>query len=103
MSRTFHLVLALAVLGGDAVAQDSVASRSRAVELSRAWGAIGEGDYARAARVADGLLRRNPSDHAAISVSITATAAAGNPFAALDLYEQWLQRTRHEDVFLLQP
>ena len=97
------LAFALAALSGNAIAQDSTAARSRAIELSRAWAAIGEGDYGRAARVADGLLRRNPSDHAALSVSITATAVAGSSTAALDVYEQWLKRTRHEDVFLLHP
>jgi HEAT repeat protein len=97
-------VLALAALGGASpLAQDSKAARAKAVELSRTWAAIGEGDYARAERTAGELLHRYPSDHAAIAVTVVATAGAGKPTAALDAYEQWLQRTRHEDVFLLQP
>jgi HEAT repeat protein len=97
-------VLALAAIGGASpLAQDGPAARAKAVELSRTWAAIGEGDYARAQRTAGELRRRYPSDHAAIAVSVAAIAGAGQPTAALDAYEQWLQRTRHEDVFLLQP
>jgi HEAT repeat protein len=97
-------LLAAGLLPGTPLrAQDSPAARSRATELSRAWTAIGQGDYARAEQVAAALLRRYPSDHPALGVSIAAATGAGKPIAALDTYEQWLQRTRHEDVFLLQP
>ena len=78
-------------------------ARTKAAELSRAWAAIGQGEYARAEQFAAAALRRDPADHAAISVSIAATIGGGKPIPALDGYEQWLQRTRHEDAFLLVP
>jgi HEAT repeat protein len=64
---------------------------------------MAQGDYGRAEQVAAALLRGNPSDHEAIAVSVAATVGAGKPITALDAYEQWLRRTRHEDVFLLRP
>jgi len=92
------------MLGGTvAQAQDSAAARSRAAELSRAWAAIGTADFARAQQVAAALLRGNPADHAAIAVNVAAIVGAGQPVDALNAYEQWLLRSRHEDVFLLQP
>jgi HEAT repeat protein len=97
------LLIAMAALGASPIAQDNTAARSKATELSRSWAAIGQGDYARAEQIAAALLRANPSDHSAIAVSLAATVGAGQPTAALDAYEQWLKRTRHEDVFLLQP
>jgi hypothetical protein len=97
-------MLALTFLGGGSpLAQDSTAARSKATELSRAWAAIGTADFARAEQIASALLRTNPSDHAAIAVNVAAITGAGKPVAALDAYEGWLQRTRHEDMFLLQP
>jgi len=97
-------MLALAMLGGTvAQAQDSAAARSRAAELSRAWAAIGTADFARAQQVAAALLRGNPADHAAIAVNVAAIVGAGQPVDALNAYEQWLLRSRHEDVFLLLP
>ena len=96
-------LIAFAALGASPIAQDSTAARSKATELSRSWAAIGQGDYARAEQIAAALLRANPSDHSAIAVGVAATAGAGKPIPALDLYEEWLRRTRHEDVFLLQP
>lgn len=97
-------VIALATLAGASpIAQDSTAARSRATGLSRSWAAVAQGDYPRAEQAAAVLLRDNPSDHAAIAVSIAATVGAGKPTAALDAYELWLRQTRHEDVFLLQP
>jgi HEAT repeat protein len=105
MSRIFFVAVSglLMCAGAAPVAQDSTMARTKAAELSRAWAAIGQGEYARAEQFAAAALRRDPADHAAISVSIAATIGGGKPIPALDGYEQWLQRTRHEDAFLLVP
>jgi HEAT repeat protein len=93
----------LFVTSGTAAAQDGDARRARATELSRAWAAIGAGDHARAEQIALAILRARPADHAALTVAVAAVAASGRPVAALDVYEQWLSRHQHEDVFLLAP
>jgi HEAT repeat protein len=73
------------------------------VEVSRAWSAIGQGDYARAEQYAAAALRLAPADHAAINVSIAALVGGAKTIPALEAYEQWLQRTRQEDAFVLRP
>ena len=105
MPTILHLALCVLLVAGatPAASQDSPAARANASELSRAWAAIGAGDYAKAEELAGALLRRDPSAHAAITVAVAAMAGADKPTAALDAYEQWLQKSRHEDVFLLQP
>src|SRR5690349_6085740 len=75
-------------------AQEGTPARSRAGELSRAWAAVAEGNFARADQIAASLLRDIPADHSAVTVNLVALAAAGRPVAALDVYERWLQQAR---------
>lgn len=97
-------LLVLGVCGGSAAAQTAGAGRgSRAMELSKAWGAVASGDYRVAETIASELLKRAPADHAAVQVGIAAVAASGRATAALDVYERWLQRSGSEDMFLLEP
>jgi HEAT repeat protein len=73
-----------------------------AVALAAGWNAIGAGQYAVAARVADTILQRRPWDRAAHVLRIQALAKA-LPERGLDAYEQWLKRNRAEDAGMLEP
>lgn len=84
-------------------AQTGAGPASRAAILSRGWGAIAEQKYAAADQAVEQLLARAPMDHAALLVRLTARSAAGNPAGALNAYEEWLKRSRSEDVYLLEP
>ena len=103
---SFSIVLAVGAVRVRAQtnpAQAPAAPASRAAILSRAWGAIAEQKHAAADQAVEKLLARAPMDHAALLVRLTARSAAGNPSGALNAYEEWLKRSRSEDVYLLEP
>jgi HEAT repeat protein len=87
----------------DGWAQSTGGPTARANALSRAWSAIAEQKYSAAEQIAEQLLKQAATDHVALMVRIAARAEAGNPSTALDAYEEWLQRSRREDLFLLEP
>ena len=61
-----------------------------------------DGRAAEAARIAEELLRQSPRDHAGATIVVLAAASSGAG-AALDAYERWLDASRHEDAFILEP
>lgn len=70
--------------------------------ISRAYAALAQGRAAEAARIADELLRQSPRDHAGATIAVLAAASTGAG-PALDAYERWLDASRHEDAFVLEP
>lgn len=104
-SAPFVVVLAVVALSADSagVSQEAAAPPARPTALSRAWAAIAGQKYDAADQLVDRLLVQNPMDHAALLVRLAARSGAGRTPAALDAYERWLNRSRTEDVFLLEP
>lgn len=70
--------------------------------LSRAYAALAGGKPAEARRLAEQVLASAPRHHAAATVAVAAASAA-SASAGLDVYERWLDASRHEDAFALEP
>jgi hypothetical protein len=78
-------------------------SGNAALQLARGWNAIATGRPGEGARIADSLLADPWFGHDAIALAIAANLPTGGALAGLSAYEQWLQRSGHEDLFLLRP
>ncbi len=91
---------ALVILSAPPVARAQAPADHQAI--SRAYAALAQGRAAEAARIADELLRQSPRDHAGATIAVLAAASSGAA-AALDAYERWLDASRHEDAFILEP
>jgi HEAT repeat protein len=78
------------------------AGATEASAIAAGWSALAAGRYDDAIRTADALLAKTPSHHGALELKVEALSAT-QPLVALDAYEQWLGRTRIEDVFILTP
>jgi HEAT repeat protein len=103
-------IVAVLVLAGSALltAQQkprpaAAAGGSSAQDLATGWSALASGRTAEAEAIADRLLQAGSRRHDAVSLKISARVRAARGDAALDVYEEWLKASPHEDVFLLQP
>ena len=81
-----------------AARQDANTSAAR---LGRGWTALAAGRHADALAAARQILRSDPADHEALSLAVAALTADQQSLASLDLYEQWLGASAHEDLFPL--
>jgi HEAT repeat protein len=77
------------------------AANPSAAGLGRGWTALAAGRHADALAAARQILRRDPADHDALSLAVAALTAGRQSLASLDLYEQWLGASAHEDLFPL--
>jgi HEAT repeat protein len=73
--------------------------------MSRGWAAIAAGRFNEAVSAADGILKRKPRSHAALSLKIEALSSGAQPITALDVYEEWLPKAGRnvDDRGLLEP
>ena len=81
-----------------AIGQDANAT---AAGLGRGWTALAAGRHADALAAARQILRADPADHDALSLAVAALTGSQQSVASLDLYEQWLGASAHEDLFPL--
>ena len=103
-SMTVRAMLACVIVSTAANAQAPRAA-SDAQTISRGWAALAAGRLEEATAAADGILKRKPRSHAALSLKIEALSASPRPVAALDAYESWLTTSRGnvDDRGLLEP
>jgi hypothetical protein len=73
--------------------------------LGEGWSALGAQQPARAIEAARRLLKADPGDHNALALEVAALTvpSQAQPMQALDAYERWLNVSKREDIFLLQP
>jgi HEAT repeat protein len=73
--------------------------------LSRGWAAFAAGRWDEAVSLADGILKRRPRSHAALSLKLEALSSSAQPLSALDAYEAWLSKAGRnvDDRGLLEP
>lgn len=83
-------------------AQSAPAANPTAAALGRGWTALGAGRRAEALTAARQVLRADPANHDALSLAVSALTADQAATPALDVYEQWLDASHHEDLFPLQ-
>lgn len=93
---------ALAALTAAASAQTAPPANRYAAAVGQGWTALAEGRSAQALAAARQVLRTDPANHDAISLAVAALTTGQQSIAALDVYEQWLAASTHEDVFPLQ-
>jgi tetratricopeptide (TPR) repeat protein len=102
LMRPFVIAAIIATLSSTLVAQTAAVRDAPAAAIGRGWTALAEGRPAEAISAARQVLRRDPGNHDALSLGIAAMTSGQQSTAALDLYEQWLTTSRHEDLFPLQ-
>ena len=78
---------------------------SDAQVISRGWAAVAAGRFDEAVSLANGLLKRKPRSHAALSLKIEALSSGAQPLTALDAYEEWLPKAGRsvDDRGVLEP
>jgi HEAT repeat protein len=79
--------------------------KDAAAVLGEGWTALGAQQPARAIEAARRLLKSDPGNHDALALEVAALTAPSQaqPIQALDAYERWLNVSKREDIFLLQP
>lgn len=102
LMRTVHLGVAAAWLACAAPSEVAAQTAEAATLLSRAYAALAAGRGEEAEALAQQVLARWPRDHGAAGLAVSAAATRGAG-AALEVYERWLDVTRHEDAFVLEP
>jgi HEAT repeat protein len=102
--KTFRAAVICVILSVPAAAQ-APSPPSDAQTISRGWAALAAGRLTEAASLANGILKRKPRSHAALSLKIEALSAGAQPIVALDAYEEWLPKTGRsiDDRGLLEP
>jgi HEAT repeat protein len=102
----FSVATVCVILGAPAAGQaQAPRPQSDAQTLSRGWAALATGRRDEAASLADGILKRKPQSHAALSLKLEALSTGSQPLRALDAYEQWLPKGGRnvDDRGLLEP
>jgi len=96
--------LACAIVAAPAAAQ-APRPASDAQVISRGWAAVAAGRFDEAVSLANGLLKRKPRSHAALSLKIEALSSGAQPLTALDAYEEWLPKAGRsvDDRGVLEP
>ena len=104
MSMMIRVVMACLVVVAPAAAQ-TPGPASDPQTISRGWAALAAGRLGEAVTLANGVLKRKPRSHAALSLKIEALSAGAQPLTALDAYEEWLPKVgrKVDDRGLLEP
>ncbi len=104
MSMMIRVVLACVAVAAPAAAQTPTLA-SDPQTISRGWAALAAGRPAEAVTLANGILKRKPRYHAALSLKIEALSSGAQPITALDAYEEWLLKAgrKVDDRGLLEP
>ena len=92
MKSTMFVVATVCVILAAPVAAQAPPPPSDAQTLSRGWAALAGGRLDEAASLANGILKRKPRSHAALTLKIEALSSGALPIAALDAYEEWLPK-----------
>jgi HEAT repeat protein len=97
-------LMALPVAGWAEQTRPQPANNAAAI-LGEGWSALGTQQTARALEAARRLLQSDPGNHNALTLEIAALTATSpaQPIQALDAYERWLNASKREDIFLIQP
>ena len=103
-SVILRVVMASVIVAAPAAAQ-APRPASDAQTISRGWAAIAAGRFGEAVSLADGVLKRKPRSHAALSLKIEALSSGAQPIRALDAYEDWLAKAGRnvDDRGLVEP
>jgi HEAT repeat protein len=103
-SGIFQVVTACVIVAAPVAAQ-APRPASDAQTISRGWAAIAAGRFNEAVSLANGVLKRKPWSHAALSLKIEALSSGAQPVTALDVYEEWLPKAGRnvDDRGLLEP
>lgn len=98
------VLMACVIVAAPAAAQ-APRPASDAQTISRGWAAIAAGRFDEAVSLANGVLKRKPRSHAALSLKIEALASGAQPVTALEAYEDWLANAGRnvDDRGLLEP
>ena len=104
MSLIIRVLMACVFVAAPAAAQ-APRPASDAQTISRGWAAIAAGRFDEAVSLANGVLKRKPRSHAALSLKIEALSSGAQPITALDAYEEWLPKAGRnvDDRGLLEP
>src|SRR5262245_26524815 len=86
---------------GTAAAAAAAASSPHAQTLAQGWAALGNGDYANAARLALQVLRTDPRSVPALALAVEADIVGAGAAGGLSAYEQWLGNRRIEEAYVL--
>ena len=97
-----HALAAAAIATCTAVPTVHAQTSEDATTLSHAYSALAAGRAAEAEALARRVLDRSPRDHGAVGLAVLA-ATRRSAEAGLEVYEQWLKVTGHEDAFTLEP
>jgi HEAT repeat protein len=99
-----RVLMAWVVVAAPAAAQ-APRPASDAQTIGRGWAAIAAGRFGEAVSLANGVLKRKPRSHAALSLKIEALSSGAQPITALDAYEDWLAKAGRnvDDRGLLEP
>jgi HEAT repeat protein len=103
-SVILRVVMVCVIVAAPAAAQ-APRPASDAQTISRGWAAIAAGRFNEAVSLANGILKRKPRSHAALSLKIEALSSGAQPITALDVYEEWLPKVGRsvDDRGLLEP
>jgi HEAT repeat protein len=103
-SVILRVVMVCVIVAAPAAAQ-APRPASDAQTISRGWAAIAAGRFNEAVSLANGILKRKPRSHAALSLKIEALSSGAQPITALDVYEEWLPKAGRsvDDRGLLEP
>ena len=103
-SVIFRVVMACVIVAAPAAAQ-APRPASDAQAISRGWAALAAGRLDEAVSLANGVLKRKPRSHAALSLKIEALSSGAQPITALAAYEEWLPKAGRnvDDRGLLEP
>jgi HEAT repeat protein len=95
----------LALVGSSAVRAQTPRPVTDATTISRGWAALAAGRLTEAVSLADGVLKKRPRSHSALTLKLEALSAGAKPLAALDAYEAWVAKGGRnvDDRGLLQP
>ena len=103
-SVILRIGMACAIVAAPAAAQ-APRPASDAQVISRGWAALAAGRFDEAVSLANGVLKRKPRSHAALSLKIEALSSGAQPLTALDAYEEWLPKAGRsvDDRGVLEP
>jgi HEAT repeat protein len=103
-SMILRVVVACVIVAPPAAAQ-APRPASDAQAISRGWAALAAGRLDEAVSLANGVLKRKPRSHPAVSLKIEALSSGAEPITALDAYEEWLAKAGRnvDDRGLLEP
>lgn len=89
-SVILRVVMACVIIAAPAAQAPRPASDAQTI--SRGWAAIAAGRFNEAVSVGNGILKRKPRSHAALSLKIEGLSSGAQPITALDAYEEWLPK-----------